>query len=302
MVQFSRLVICSVVVGLFGPSATPAQAQGFLQSLFGGGQPVQQRTMPPRRGYNGSRYMPQSQSIPWWQYGQSYQRPRYRSYTAMCVRLCDGYYWPISNRVTRNKFYDLAQQCEQSCEGDAKLFYMPTQGGDVKQMTDLSGRAYEHIDNAFLYRKKLVKSCTCKPMPWSYRAKAKHMKYAAVEAEKRLRLEQSKRRQKDARISQHGPKQPQRQNDRRASGRTIIESLDDDLEGETEVLSEDVTYAEDEGSETGRETVDEVSNRRRRTVHRRKNSVIRYRRVRRYYPPRVRRRNVDSGWNIGFGG
>ena len=127
----------------------------------------------------------------------------------MCVRMCDGYYWPMTHRATRGKFYELANRCRASCDGDAQLFYISSSNRDVAKMTDLSGRAYEHLNTAFLYRKKLIKSCTCKPMPWSVGERTRHLRYAELEAEKRLRQEQSRRRVAEG-------------------GRTIIESLDED--------------------------------------------------------------------------
>lgn len=174
------------------PAPTSSNAQGFLQSLFGGGHQARPRMMPPRRGFNARRYSPHNQNGPWWQYRQSRPHNRTGRFTAMCVRMCDGYYWPMSDRTSRGKFYDLARRCEDSCNTEAKLFYLPAYSRDVRHMTDLTGRAYEHIDTAFLYRKKLVKSCSCKPMPWSYSAKAKHMRYAAREAEKRTELAKRK--------------------------------------------------------------------------------------------------------------
>lgn len=180
------IVMCAVAF-----QAGPANAQGFLQSLFGGGSGAHVRSHPMPNGapphYRG-RYAPHAGHQPWWQYGrhgqQSY-RPRRRTYTAMCVRLCDGYYYPIASRASRNKLYELARKCEDGCSGAAKLFYTPTTAPNIEHMTDLSGRAYENLDNAFVYRKKRVKGCGCKPPPWSYQARAEHAKFAAYAARKK---------------------------------------------------------------------------------------------------------------------
>ena len=44
------------------------------------------------------------------------------SYTTVCVRMCDGYYFPISHRVPRNRFYRDADVCRSRCDmGDAPL-------------------------------------------------------------------------------------------------------------------------------------------------------------------------------------
>jgi hypothetical protein len=96
------------------------------------------------------------------------------------VRLCDGFYWPISFGVSRAQFGRDAQVCQSSCGSDARLFYQPT-NGSAETMVDLSGRSYSQIPNAFRYRKALVPNCTCKPAPWSEAELARHQNYA-VEA------------------------------------------------------------------------------------------------------------------------
>lgn len=198
----------------------PVQAQGFLQSLFGGGAGghVRNHSAPyDARSHHRGRYTPYGGHQPWWGYGQHDRqsfRPRTRTYTAMCVRLCDGYYYPIASRATRSKFHELARRCEDGCNGNAKLFYMPASAPNVKYMTDLTGRSYENLDKAFLYRKRRVKGCSCKPPPWSYQARAEHVQYAA-EAARKKRAEAARTRAERLAAS----RQYQHQ-------RTIVESLD----------------------------------------------------------------------------
>lgn len=211
----------TLLVALPG-AAGPAQAQGFFQSLFGGGaQSAGRRYAPAPRGpWHGQHpYYTYNQSVPWWQTDRRDVRRRSTHYKAMCVRMCDGYYWPMTSRATWNKLNGLAHRCEDSCNGDARLFYMPASSTDVARMTDLTGRAYEHIDTAFLYRKKLVKSCSCKPMPWSHAARVRHMNYAAEKAEadrKRMRLSRLNAQSNKTRaLAAARP------------DRTIVESLDD---------------------------------------------------------------------------
>jgi len=284
---------------------TPVSAQGFLQSLFGGGQQARPRMMPPRRSHGSGRFSRQNQSVPWWQHGQTRPRQRAGRYTAMCVRMCDGYYWPMSNRAKRGKFYDLSRRCEDSCNGDAKLFYMPSHSSDVKRMTDLSGRAYEYINTAFLYRKKLVKSCTCKPMPWSNSARAQHMQYAAREAEKRLRLQQQEQR----RLAMLQKQQANSSNtgvawsSSNTSGRTIVESLDGAATLETPDQN-NAFYDNDNQQAAVSEHVPEYEKSQstvRRVKRRRKRVRIRKRRPRTYRPVRRLRRTPKVSYNSGNG-
>ena len=100
-------------------------------------------------------------------------------YRTVCVRLCDGYYFPINHSSSRGNFYSDAQQCQSRCRGQTQLFYMPSHTSDINQARSVSGKAYKQIENAFLYRKKYVPSCTCRPAPWSPEERARHAMYAA---------------------------------------------------------------------------------------------------------------------------
>jgi hypothetical protein len=42
---------------------------------------------------------------------------------------------------------------------------------------DQTGLAYEKLKTAFLYRKKLLKNCTCRPEPWSVSERMRHKSY-----------------------------------------------------------------------------------------------------------------------------
>jgi len=103
-------------------------------------------------------------------------------YTTMCVRMCDGYYFPISHRVSRSRLHDDADVCRSRCSDSvAQLFYFPAPGGSMHTAVDLNGRGYASLPIAFQHRKRLVAGCTCRPEPWSEGAKARHHGYALAE-------------------------------------------------------------------------------------------------------------------------
>ena len=86
------------------------------------------------------------------------------TYRTLCVRICDGFYFPISFRVRRSKFSGDANACEQRCTGaDARLFVYRDPGQKIASAVDLKGNRYKDLPNAFRYRKKLVKGCGCNP-------------------------------------------------------------------------------------------------------------------------------------------
>lgn len=107
------------------------------------------------------------------------------TYRTMCVRLCDGYYFPISFSATRDRFARDAKTCESSCGGQARLFVYRNPGADVVDMVDLRGQPYRQLSTAFLYRTEYVPACRCKPNPWDAEAQERHRTYALAVAKRK---------------------------------------------------------------------------------------------------------------------
>ena len=102
------------------------------------------------------------------------------AYRTVCVRLCDGYYWPISFATDSSELMRDSAKCEQSCSMSAKLYYAPMLG-EAPDMTDLNGQPYTKLGTAFQYRVRYNASCKCRAHPWEAEAQAKHQTYAASE-------------------------------------------------------------------------------------------------------------------------
>ena len=117
-----------------------------------------------------------------------YQRRASTTYRTLCVRLQDGYYWPINFAQTKRKLAKDQRKCEQSCTAKVRLFIVPSTETDMGEMKDLKGRRYAALSTAFLYRTKYIKEAQCKPEPWSQAAQAKHETYAQKDAHKKRRL------------------------------------------------------------------------------------------------------------------
>ncbi|MEO3387391.1 DUF2865 domain-containing protein [Mesorhizobium sp. CAU 1741] len=87
-------------------------------------------------------------------------------YRTMCVRSCDGYYFPISNSVPQSGFARDQQACESMCPGTrVELHYHRLQGEESEDMVSaVTGLPYREMENAFLYRKQNASSpagCGC---------------------------------------------------------------------------------------------------------------------------------------------
>lgn len=118
---------------------------------------------------------------------QRYERPYGGwggTYRTVCVRLCDGYYWPISFSTTPQGFDRDSEKCESSCSSSAALYVYRTAGGDPETMADLYGRPYNRLKTAFLYRAQYDANCKCKADPWEREAMDRHRMYA-LEAARR---------------------------------------------------------------------------------------------------------------------
>lgn len=103
----------------------------------------------------------------------AYTTPRYEgsrsriesfaTYRTLCVRTCDGYYFPISYSTLPSRFSDDVAQCQSQCAAPAELFVHRNPGEQAEQMISSDGsRAYSELPNAWRYRREYVKGCSCK--------------------------------------------------------------------------------------------------------------------------------------------
>ena len=62
----------------------------------------------------------------------------FATYRTLCVRLCDGYYFPVSFSTLPNHFQRDADVCQSQCAAPAELYYHQNPGGAVEQMVSVS--------------------------------------------------------------------------------------------------------------------------------------------------------------------
>jgi hypothetical protein len=92
------------------------------------------------------------------------------TFRTVCVRLCDGFFFPISYAASPARFGQDENVCRRTCPGtEAELFAYPSPGGAIDQATSPSGEPYAQLPNAFRYRREVVRDCSCKPanMSWA---------------------------------------------------------------------------------------------------------------------------------------
>ena len=171
MAMVSLRICTALLMGLLASLPQPTQAQSVPQSIFGHGFRAPHS---PYRLSPGGFFSP---TQPGW--GEPAQHPEMvTTYRTLCVRLCDGFYFPVSGAAPQSRFTRDAEACNASCGAEARLFYHPSVGGNADTMVDLTGMAYSALPNAFKYRQALVPSCRCRPQPWSDAERERHRAYA----------------------------------------------------------------------------------------------------------------------------
>lgn len=121
-------------------AATQPAQRGFFDTLFGNNS----------GGNNNSLFSPGgSQS---------------GTYRTVCVRSCDGYFFPISFATTPDHFRDDERQCQRMCPAaEVTLYSYRNPGEEISQATSVSGgRLYTELPNAFKYRQEVNSACSCR--------------------------------------------------------------------------------------------------------------------------------------------
>lgn len=96
----------------------------------------------------------------------------------VCVRLCDGAYFPISFATSRDRLETDAKTCKASCGMEARLFFYANPGGEIADMEDQDGKPYQKLPTAFLFKTKYDAACKCRPHPWEEASLDRHKLYA----------------------------------------------------------------------------------------------------------------------------
>ncbi len=81
----------------------------------------------------------------------------------VCVRACDGYFWPISFSTTKEYLLQDSAQCQAEGKGaNVELYYYNNPGGDPKEMVSITGQPYKSLPNAFRYQNEYDEACRIK--------------------------------------------------------------------------------------------------------------------------------------------
>jgi hypothetical protein len=75
------------------------------------------------------------------------------NYRTMCVRTCDGGYFPVSSHASPMSFRRDAQVCSMMCPGtETELYYHSLEAESTDMRSTSTGRPYQDLPNAYLFR------------------------------------------------------------------------------------------------------------------------------------------------------
>lgn len=105
----------------------------------------------------------------------------FATYRTVCVRLCDGYYFPVSFSTLPNHFQRDAEICQSRCAAPVELYYHQNPGGGMEQAVSAKSQStYTQLKTAFRYRKEFVSGCSCKEAEYTPGAGEKKAEAAPV--------------------------------------------------------------------------------------------------------------------------
>ena len=134
-----RSVLTALAQNNCGPqyaNAARGQGGGFIDNLFGN------NTIPPPSADLGA---PSG------------------TFRTVCVRTCDGAYFPVSFATYQARFPDDEKTCKALCPAtEATLFSYRNPGEDINQAVSQNGQTYPTLPNAFKFRTEFNPSCACK--------------------------------------------------------------------------------------------------------------------------------------------
>lgn len=157
--------------------ATPNDRPGILERLFGNQTEVAVEPYPER-----GVIPPPSAEAEDEDEREGGERRRYGGRLAVCVRTCDGFFFPVNfeGLTSRDEHPDV---CKALCPAaQTQVFYM-SQGGEIENAAARDGTPYTSLPNAKKYQESRDLSCICK-QPGQTWASAMQGKEDLVEARK----------------------------------------------------------------------------------------------------------------------
>jgi uncharacterized protein YukE len=81
---------------------------------------------------------------------------------AVCVRTCDGSFFPVSYSASQGRLGGLEDMCRALCPNADVSLYTYSPSGQIEQAVSINGAKYMDLPNALKYRASLDSACSCK--------------------------------------------------------------------------------------------------------------------------------------------
>ena len=142
-------------------SVEPSDGRSLFDQLFGGGVKKRETVDDESDGQRVTRVLRPGASEGIVKSGGGYR--------TLCVRTCDGYYFPISGASSQSDFERDQKNCEAMCPGtEVKLFFHNAATEESEMMVSVAdGRPYTEMPTAFRHRDASVprdETCGCNPV------------------------------------------------------------------------------------------------------------------------------------------
>jgi hypothetical protein len=134
--------------------------------------------------------------------------PQSGTFRTVCVRTCDGGYFPVSFATVQARFADDERTCKALCPAtEATLYAYRNPGEDINQAVSINGQPYTALPNAFKFRTEFNPSCACKAagQTWSEALKSIDDKAAAEQQGDIIVTEESAKKMQQQRAQQKTP-------------------------------------------------------------------------------------------------
>ncbi|MDI1263447.1 MAG: DUF2865 domain-containing protein [bacterium] len=121
------------------------------------------------------------------------------TFRTVCVRTCDGAYFPVSFATYQARFQDDEKSCKALCPAtEATLFTYRNPGEDINAAVSLSGQTYTSLPNAFKFRTEFNAACACKAAGQTWSDALKSVDDKGVEGDIIVTEESAKKMQQRA--------------------------------------------------------------------------------------------------------
>jgi hypothetical protein len=127
------------------------------------------------------------------------------TYKTVCVRTCDGGYFPVSFATSPARFADDEKTCKALCPAtEAALYAYRNPGEDINSAVSINGQPYTALPNAFKFRAEFNPACACRAQgqTWSDALKSIDEKAEAAQQGDIIVTEESAKKMQQQRLQQ----------------------------------------------------------------------------------------------------